>query len=283
MSEQHSGLLSGWWTALIQLRQVSAERRQQVLRDIHEGSIPSATYYSLLGISEVIAGFALMIDSDATLIGANVVAPLMTPIIGMSLGLLRGDVGLLYRAVLAEFGGALFGVMLCFALGRLPLMDEPTALLLSQTKPTLIDLFVASLAGFAGVLAMIDERVSPALPGVAAVAFALVCNWNVDSGSVKPLTSTCTGVSSPRTRTDAGSTPISSAASRSAASTSVSPGSVAPPGRLIWPACRARPQCLTVSGTAGHDDMYLASANGVLTSTLNGQVLSFNAWAARSL
>ena len=172
MSEQHSGLLSGWWTALIQLRQVSAERRQQVLRDIHEGSIPSATYYSLLGISEVIAGFALMIDSDATLIGANVVAPLMTPIIGMSLGLLRGDVGLLYRAVLAEFGGALFGVMLCFALGRLPLMDEPTALLLSQTKPTLIDLFVASLAGFAGVLAMIDERVSPALPGVA-IATAL--------------------------------------------------------------------------------------------------------------
>ncbi len=43
---------------------------------------------------------------------------------------------------------------------------------------------------------------------------------------------TCTGVSSPSTRTAAGSTPISSAASRSAVSASVSPGSAAPPGRL---------------------------------------------------
>ena len=41
-----------------------------------------------------------------------------------------------------------------------------------RRDPTLIDLMVASLAGVAGALAMIDERVSPALPGVA-IATAL--------------------------------------------------------------------------------------------------------------
>lgn len=161
-----------WFEAVRDLTSVSAERREQVLRDTLQGSQPTATYYVLLGLSELIAGFALLINSDATLIGANVVAPLMTPIFGVSLGLMRSDLRLLRSALTAEFGGALLGVALCLAIGLLPLGMEPSAALLAQTKPTLIDLAVAALAGFAGGLAMIDERVSPALPGVA-IATAL--------------------------------------------------------------------------------------------------------------
>jgi uncharacterized hydrophobic protein (TIGR00271 family) len=158
--------------AILDLASVSPERRAVVLSDIEIGSQPTATYYVLLGISELIAGFALIVGSDATLIGANVVAPLMTPIIGISLGLMRGDLRLLRTALVAEFGGALLAVVLVFLLGLIPFWGDPTPSLLAQTQPTLIDLLVAALAGFAGVLAMIDERVSPALPGVA-IATAL--------------------------------------------------------------------------------------------------------------
>jgi len=172
MSEQQTSWQPQWWSAITEIGSVSTERRAVVLQDISEGSKTSLVYYALLGISELIAGFALIINSDATLIGANIVAPLMTPIFGISLGLMRGDFHLLGRALLAEFGGAALGVGLCFLLGLMPFMGEPSVALLAQTKPTLIDLFVAALAGFAGVLAMIDERVSPALPGVA-IATAL--------------------------------------------------------------------------------------------------------------
>ncbi len=158
--------------AVVDLASVTPERRAVVLDDIEIGSQPTLTYYVLLSISELIAGFALIIGSDATLIGANVVAPLMTPIIGISLGLMRGDLRLLRIALAAEFGGALIAVILTYLLGLMPFWGDPTPSLLAQTKPTLIDLLVAALAGFAGVLAMIDERVSPALPGVA-IATAL--------------------------------------------------------------------------------------------------------------
>ena len=161
-----------WAQAILSLGAVSTERRTVVLNDIEIGSQPTATYYVLLGISELIAAFALIVGSDATLIGANVVAPLMTPIIGISLGLMRGDLRLLRTAFVAEFGGALLAIFLTFLMGLLPFWGDPTPLLLAQTQPTLIDLLVAGLAGFAGVLAMIDERVSPALPGVA-IATAL--------------------------------------------------------------------------------------------------------------
>jgi uncharacterized hydrophobic protein (TIGR00271 family) len=157
---------------VLELASVSTERRTVVLADVEAGSQPTATYYALLGVSELIAGFALIIGSDATLIGANVVAPLMTPIIGISLGLMRADLRLLRTALIAEFGGALLGVSLTFLLGLIPFWGDPTPLLLAQTEPTLIELLVAGLAGFAGVLAMVDERVSPALPGVA-IATAL--------------------------------------------------------------------------------------------------------------
>lgn len=161
-----------WLRAALELTSVTQQRRKQVLDDIVVGSQPTWIYYILLGISELIAGFALIIGSDATLIGANVVAPLMTPIIGVSLGLMRGDLRLFRTAMTAEFGGALFGVTLTFLLGLIPFWGDPTPSLLAQTSPTLIDLLVAALAGFAGVLAMIDERISPALPGVA-IATAL--------------------------------------------------------------------------------------------------------------
>jgi len=158
--------------AVLDLASVTPERHAVVLSDIEIGSQPTATYYVLLSISELIAAFALIIGSDATLIGANVVAPLMTPIMGISLGLMRGDLRLLRTALVAEFGGALIAIILVYLLGLMPFWGDPTPSLLAQTKPTLIDLLVAALAGFAGVLAMIDERVSPALPGVA-IATAL--------------------------------------------------------------------------------------------------------------
>jgi len=161
-----------WVRAIFELASVTPQRRAVVLGDIQEGSQATTVYYVLLGLSELIAGFALMINSDATLIGANVVAPLMTPIFGVALGLMRGDLRLLRAALIAEFGGALLGAVLCFGIGLLPFTLEPSRALLAQTQPTLIDLLVATLAGFAGGLAMIDERVSPALPGVA-IATAL--------------------------------------------------------------------------------------------------------------
>jgi len=125
-----------WARAIREIGSVSSERRAVVLQDIAEGSRPTPIYYALLGISELIAGFALIVGSDATLIGANVVAPLMTPIFGISLGLMRGDLRLLSLALLAELGGAALGVALCFGLGLMPFMGEPSAALLAQTRPT---------------------------------------------------------------------------------------------------------------------------------------------------
>jgi len=159
--------------SFVDLLSVDDCRKKTVLEDITVGSTPRTAYYLLLSISVLIAGFGLVTNSPAVVIGAMLVSPLMTPIFGISLGLVRGDMTLLRKAFAAEAGGVIIGIGVAVLLGLFPFAQEVTPEMLARTSPTLLDLLVAALAGTAGCLAMIDERISPVLPGIA-MATALV-------------------------------------------------------------------------------------------------------------
>lgn len=155
------------WRIFMASMKVSAERRKVVLDDISHGSIPSLTYYVLLGVSGLLAGFGLLSNSAAVVVGAMLVSPLMMPIFGITVSLVNGDIVLLRRALIAEFGGVALVLVLTVVLGLMPFSLEITPEMLARTRPNVLDLVVAMLAGFAGCMAMLDERISPALPGVA--------------------------------------------------------------------------------------------------------------------
>ena len=157
----------------MQLLKISRERFEIVHKDISEGSEPALRFYLLVAISTLIASFGLISNSTAVVIGAMLVAPLMTPIFGISLALVRGEPHLLGRAARAEIVGVVAAVSMGFLLGSLLGDIEPTAEMISRTRPNLFDLFVAILAGLAGAYALVDEKISPALPGVA-IATAIV-------------------------------------------------------------------------------------------------------------
>jgi len=81
------------------------------------------------------------------------------------------------RAAQAEALGMVCAVAMGYLVGALLISVDPylsiTPEMLSRTKPSLADLAVAVLAGLAGAYALIDEKISPALPGVA-IATAIV-------------------------------------------------------------------------------------------------------------
>ena len=149
------------------------ERRELVVRDVTAGSEPGIRFYLLLTTSALIAAFGLIANSAAVIIGAMLVSPLMTPIIGSALGLVIGDGRLFANSLRSVIVGTVLAILFSALLGLLPLALEATPEMLARTKPTLLDLCVAVLAGFAGSYAMIDAKVSPALPGVA-IAVAIV-------------------------------------------------------------------------------------------------------------
>ena len=155
------------------LLKISRERFEAVHEEIAEGSEPALRFYILVAVSTLIAAFGLISNSTAVIIGAMLVAPLMTPIFGISLALVRGEPYLLMRAGRAEIAGVAASVAMSFIMGSMLGEFEPTAEMRSRTRPNLFDLIVAVLAGFAGAYALIDEKISPALPGVA-IATAIV-------------------------------------------------------------------------------------------------------------
>ena len=158
---------------MLQKYKITRERFDVVHKDISDGSEPALRFYILVAVSTLIACFGLIANSTAVVIGAMLVAPLMTPIFGISLGLVRGEPDFLGRAARAEIIGVVAAVSMGFILGSLLGDIEPTPEMLSRTHPNLFDLLVAVLAGFAGDFALVHEKISPALPGVA-IATAIV-------------------------------------------------------------------------------------------------------------
>lgn len=152
---------------------LTPEARAAVIRDVTDDAVPRSSFYVLVLLSTAIASYGLLANSTAVVIGAMLIAPLMGPIYGIALGLLREDRRLFFAAVLSEAIGIVLAVGLALIIGSLPLRPDFGSEILVRTKPNLYDLVVAIVAGVAGAYARSSERISPTLPGVA-IATALV-------------------------------------------------------------------------------------------------------------
>ena len=147
--------------------EISREQRLKIHEMVSTGSNPRPTFFFFVALSTLIAAFGLLMDSTAVVIGAMLVAPLMTPILGLGLALVQGNSKLLGYALRAEIAGVAIAIAASYLLGMAIPYFDATAEMLSRTRPNLLDLLVALFAGAAGAYALVDEKLSPALPGVA--------------------------------------------------------------------------------------------------------------------
>jgi uncharacterized hydrophobic protein (TIGR00271 family) len=114
-----------------------------------------------------------MMNSPAVIIGAMIIAPLMSAIFGISMGVVQGDDRLLFRAISTTLRGAGLAIAIGALIGWIAPNDQITGEMLSRTHPTLLDLFVALISGVAGAYAQCRRSVLSAVAGVA-IAVALI-------------------------------------------------------------------------------------------------------------
>ena len=108
-------------------------------------------FFVLMVLSATIAGFGLANDSAAVVIGAMLVAPLMTPILAIAAALVQGWGRRMVESLAIVCGGALAAIAVGVLIGLitpnlrtgLPLPGE----LLGRTSPNLVDLGIALAAG----------------------------------------------------------------------------------------------------------------------------------------
>lgn len=128
----------------------------------------------ILFVAIVIASVGLNVNSIPVIIGAMLISPLMSPIIGFGLGLGTNDTKLLLHSLKnlgIMFVISLVASTLYFLLTPLE-TDNPTELL-ARTNPSIYDVMIAFFGGVAGILEQSRKEKGTVLSGVA-IATALM-------------------------------------------------------------------------------------------------------------
>ena len=155
--------------------QLDREHRVSLVDRLQDNSKFNFDFVALISLSTLIAALGLARDSGAVVIGAMLVAPLMTPLVGMGFALVQGNVKLIRNA----FKSVVFGFAVALAIGAVLGLFlrifhfDITQQMLYRGEPNFLDLVIALASGVAGAYAMGRPNLISALPGVA-IAAALV-------------------------------------------------------------------------------------------------------------
>ena len=159
------------------LAQVDITRmRDQLFFDGPERNRRLSRFWLLLPLSAVIASAGVVSDSTATVIGAMIVAPLMTPILGIVLAVVLSDGANLRRCLLLVIGGASAVVGVGWLMGLFvpyPVVAATNAQVAARVTLQIADLVTALATGAVGSVALVRSDISDTLPGVA-IAISLV-------------------------------------------------------------------------------------------------------------
>ncbi len=146
---------------------------KEVRLSIQANALPSKTFYIMNSLSAVIAGYGLLANSPAVVIGAMLVAMMLGPISGIALAIIDYRLLLLRTSLETLSGGVAVVIGVGLVLGLVHYDLPMTAEILGRTQPNVMDLMIALAGGAAGAFASVSPRLSVAVVGVA-VATALV-------------------------------------------------------------------------------------------------------------
>lgn len=128
-------------------------------------STPSQDFFLMVVLSILTATFGLLLDNVAVIIGSMLIAPILYPVLSLSLGIIMSDSKLVSRSFYTLLKGAVFGVAasavatLLFA-SQLP---EITPEIMSRTQASLPYIMIAIAAGLAGSFALVKPQLNETL------------------------------------------------------------------------------------------------------------------------
>jgi len=169
------------WERLREREVWTDEQREEVLDELFPDDHRQIQYVKrfavLIVLSTMIAAFGLLANSAAVVIGAMLVAPLMTPMLALSASLvyaqMRRFVGALLMVIFGTIAAIAVGWFVAFIASGGITPDALDSEILARTSPSLLDLGIAIAAGLAGGYVLTHKGSMSSLPGVA-IAVALV-------------------------------------------------------------------------------------------------------------
>ena len=148
-------------------------QRSAAREAVTSGAAITTSYLAMNAAATLLAGFGLLQNSPAVIIGAMLVAMLLGPIVGIALGLAEADVTLLGRSLVAEVVGVIWVLTIAYVLGTASRSLSIGSEILNRTSPTILDLLIGLVGGLAGAFTYVSVSLTGVIVGVA-IATALV-------------------------------------------------------------------------------------------------------------
>ncbi len=143
------------------------EKFDEIDEYIRQGVSFKGTNIWILVCAIIIASIGLNVNSTPVVFGAMLISPLVGPINGMGYSIATYDMPLLRRSF-ANFAFAITASVVVstiyFAVTPFNIVNSE---LLARTSPTIFDVLIALLGGFAGIIAVSSTQKGNVIPGVA--------------------------------------------------------------------------------------------------------------------
>ncbi|MEM1131949.1 MAG: DUF389 domain-containing protein [Pseudomonadota bacterium] len=152
LREAFSWLIHWWQDAVEDIDHIA------VINKVQAESGITGRYIFMTAMSAGIAILGLLLSSPAVVIGAMLLSPLMSPIIGAGFALAIGDIRWLKTCCWALLAGIVLSIVFCALIVLLSPLDSVTPEIAARTRPNLFDLGVAFFSALAGAYAMIKGR-----------------------------------------------------------------------------------------------------------------------------
>src|SRR5690606_16185061 len=127
----------------------------------------------ILACAIVIASVGLNVNSTAVIIGAMLISPLMSPIVGAGLALAIYDFDLLKKSGKNLLIATIVSLAVASIYFYISPFKEAQSELLARTSPNIYDVLIAFFGGLVGVIALTRVEKGNPIPGVA-IATALM-------------------------------------------------------------------------------------------------------------
>ncbi len=147
--------------------------KEQAIEKIINSSSPRKTFFFMLAAAVIIATAGLALDNVAVVIGAVLVAPMLSPLLSLSLGIVMSDFKVIARSAKVIVQAIALTLLIAFVISWLIEFSPLANRMIAQLQPSLAYFYIALAAGFAASLAVVRPDLSEYVPGTI-IAVALV-------------------------------------------------------------------------------------------------------------
>lgn len=155
------------------LPRATTEEFQDLFKVLRENAKTTSAFIVMMILATLIATFGLFGDSSPVIIGAMILAPIISPIVSFSMGMVRYDPNMLKTGVVTILIGTVLALIFAAGVSIIIPLKVITGEIEARLTPNLLDMGIAVASGVAAAYAHAKEGIAKSLAGVA-IAVALV-------------------------------------------------------------------------------------------------------------